>query len=90
MALAEDVLNENGVVLVCANVQLTEFILESLARKKIRDLSVIHEDDRTPEQIAAEREQLTQRIEHIFRDSRGVPVMEELFNATLYYRLSSF
>lgn len=85
MRFATDVTDEKGLRLVSAGTDVTERLLEQLARHGICEVSVVA--PMSEEERRAAREDMTQRLEHRFSLVKDDPLMAELYRLILNYRI---
>ena len=87
MVLARDVLNPQGQILVQAEADLSESSISGLLRKNISHICVYQQDDRSEEELAAERIKVTARIDELFHGTDQDGIMGVLHQMILEYRL---
>lgn len=89
MQVARELRNDDGQVLVQAETTLSESLITALIRRNVGHVSVFQEDERSDEELQAERNKVTERLTQLFH---GVPqdgVMGTLHRLILEYRLES-
>lgn len=82
--LAEAVADARGTVLLPAGLALTETHLASLRRRDIAMLTVVVPPD--PAELARRREEIRERVLHLFRHSADDPAAQALLQAVLAFR----
>lgn len=87
MRLAADVCDAGGNSLLAAGAELTESMIASLQRRGVAHIHIAEEETLTPEQLAVRRAELETRITAMFRHCGDDPLMAELRQALLEYRL---
>jgi hypothetical protein len=87
MVLAQEVRNQQGQVLLQVGADLSASSISILIKRNIVHVSVWHEDDRSEEELAAERIKVTERINRLFRNTAADGTMGALRQMILDYRL---
>lgn len=87
MVVAREVRNTEGQVSLQAGTVLSEASLAGLVRRNTHHVSVFQEDERSEEELQAERARATERINYLFRHAPQGGMMDELRQAILAYRL---
>ena len=87
MELDRDVHNSLGQVLLKAGIVLSSSSISSLIQKNIGHVSVLQEDKRSEEELAAERTKVTARINSLFINVPQDGTMGALRQMILDYRL---
>ena len=87
MKLEKDVCNSLGQVLLKAGMVLSESSISSLEHKNIGHVSVLQDDMRNEEELFAERNKVTERINSIFQNVPQDGTMGALKQMILDYRL---
>lgn len=86
MALSAAILDAGGGVLLPAGAELTEAMLQALRRRGIDRILVLN-GAVSEEELAAEREQVQQRLGRLFRRSAGETANRQLLQYLGAYRL---
>jgi hypothetical protein len=87
MRLASDVCDDNGYPLLSAGTELKDSLLASLARRGVKQVQVEVEEQLTDEERSARREAASRRLDALFRRSGDSPLMGQLRETLLRYRL---
>ncbi len=87
MVLAKDVRNSLGQVLLKAESVLSDSSLSGLMEKNIGHVNVLYEDERSEEELAAERLKVAEHINFLFRNVARDGAMGALRQMILDYRL---
>lgn len=87
MVLAADVCDDAGQVLLSEKIGLTAARIASLAKRGVGVVQVEEEKTMTEEEMEALRADMRRRVEHVFRHAEGDPVMIQLKETVLAYRL---
>ena len=87
MVLAKDVQNSLGQVLLKAGLSLSALSIAGLMKKNIGHVSVLYQEERSEEDLAAERIKTTERINHLFRNVPQDGTMGALRQMIIDYRL---
>ena len=90
--LAEDLLDASGQKLVNAGTVLTKSLIDSLGRRGIAEALLLDADggDVAPSENKKSREEIQQRIEHLFRRALRDGEVHPLLHLLLRYRLGNF
>lgn len=87
MCLAFEVCDPGGTVLLAAGAELTAALLPSLAKRGVKQVRVEVEEILSPEELAARREAVAQRLDRLFQHEGDDPLLERLKEVVLNYRL---
>jgi hypothetical protein len=87
MVLARDVLNPQGQILLQAKAELSESSITSLLRRNIGHVCVFQDDQRSEQELAAERLNVMERIDVLFHGVAQDGIMGALRQMILEYRL---
>ena len=83
--LAEDVVNENGMVMLRAGSVLTGDKINALLRNGINTVPVVHEEKLSAEQIAEKRKKIDKKVSKLFRKSRKDECMSQFESILVDY-----
>lgn len=84
--LAEPVLDERGNVLVGADCEITEAVLQALARRGVTELCVARTEVVDETEAAARRARAAARVAHLFRHAMRQGRLNPLMHSVLQYR----
>lgn len=87
MELWEDVTDGQGHRLIGAGTLLTEALIQALLRRGVTHATVAVEETLSPEETAARRAAVEERLKRLFRHRDGDPLMQRLKALVLAYRL---
>lgn len=89
MILAEAVRDPGGVSLLAGGATLTNDTLASLQRRGVEHLLIVEETTLTPEQATRQQEEIGARVNALFRQCPDEPLMVQLREVLLAYRLGN-
>lgn len=87
MVVAREVRNPEGQVSLQAGTVLSELSLYGLLRRNAHHVCVFQEDERSEEELQAERARVTERINYLFRHVPQDGTMGALRQMIMAYRL---
>lgn len=87
MTLAAPLCDNAGNILLAAGTELSGDLLASLKRRGVNQLQVVRKETLSEAQLAQRRDELTARIDFLFRHGGNNPLMGELRTVVLDYRL---
>ena len=87
MLVARELRNDDGQVLVQGETILSESLIAALLRRNVGHVSVFQEDERSDEELQAERIKVTERLAQLFHNVPQDGVMGTLHRVVLEYRL---
>jgi hypothetical protein len=87
MILGKEVRGAQGALLLAAGTVLGEQEIEALGKQRVEQVLIATGQAMSPEEQAALRAAVEQRIHHLFRKSGDNPLMARLRDAVLAYRL---
>jgi len=87
MKLASNICNQQGQVLVETGVELSEALLRALLKRGIGHVTVLYEDKRSEDELAAERAKVLDRLNTLFRNAGQDEMLDSLYQQVLEYRL---
>jgi len=87
MVVAEAVVDEGGRVLIPAGVALSESTIASLVRREVPAVRIEQEVVEDPAQVEAYRQNLRERIDHLFRHAGQSETSRALYQTIFDYRL---
>jgi len=85
--LAEDVKDSNGQLLISTGKFLDKKTIEFLKQRDIDAVTISVPEQLTEDQQQARKDEIIETINHKFRKLENNPVMEELRNLVVAYRL---
>lgn len=89
MKLAAPVHDTHGHALLMTGAELSQSALAGLQRHNVCCVSILEEDGRSEEELAIERNQISERLNALFRNMDQTASMESLHRLILEYRLES-
>lgn len=87
MRVASALVDEGGLVLLPAGVELSEGTIASLQRREVREVQVELEVDDDPEAVERHRHQVKEKLDRLFRNAGDSSETRGLYEAVAKYRL---
>lgn len=86
-AVGVDILDSRGQLLMPADAILSQQAIDRLTTREIKTVTIVEQEEMTEEQLAVLVEEIENTINHRFRNSHEIPLMEDLRKALINYRI---